>query len=205
MSRCLRLPYFTGPPRANETQEKSSWYKFVVETFKGRNHYSRNRKVLASIIVAMSSLFIAIFIFDHMTGDVIDKSRAISLCVAGERDIAMGLIQYSKLVLEFLSVTIYAIGPNEPLWTSPGQPHFTLRHGALALFMYLSWILALVCIFTGLHRPTGHSMFIPRILDQDISTPMVEIAHINAISLLGLLERWRSLFGGRCRSRSGAL
>ncbi len=125
----------------------SSWYSLAVKPFCNVPRPTKRRTVLTGILGGLLIAFWAIFIVEVITIEIIESSRTNTWCVAGPRDYATGLVQYPKLFLEFLSVTVYAIGP---------QDHLTLgrvRHATLSLILLLSWI----CF--GMYEPKGQWYF----------------------------------------------
>ncbi len=69
----------------------------------------------------------------------------------------MGYIQISKVLLEMVSVVIYAFGQRCGPW----------RRASLGIAMLWSWILFAFMI--PLYKPNGISMVIPRMLDTKIA------------------------------------
>ncbi len=118
----------------------------------------------------------AFFVMKVMAIELSKDSRRFTWCVASQRDYRTGLLQYSKLVLELSSVAVYALGPQrDPML---GR----LRCTTLPMMILLSWT-----IF-GMYKPSGHSMMIPRLQDQQIAGKYCEIMHTNIVSSMGLFE-----------------
>lgn len=97
----------------------------------------------------------------------------------------MGAIQVSKLVLQMLSVVIYALGPQKNRFRR------RLRFFGLC-FILISSCVELCLQFTELYKPGVGSALFPRTPNSYIATPFHELVHAIFIALLGLLEAWRT-------------
>lgn len=123
------------------------------------------------------------FALGYDGGSAVGRSISTSACSVGHKDYAMGTIQYSKHLLQILSVVFYARKPH----ISPR--HAWWRHASLTFILFLSWVVACLSVFTDLYRPTGNSMLIFRALDQEIAEDASQIVHVSVVCLLGLLEK----------------
>ncbi len=102
----MRLP-LSANEDAEDAERKADWHTFVLETFRNRSKYNRSRIILASSVPCLIIVLFIAFIADH---SILFADSFKSWCSAGKKDIGMGLIQYSKIVIHFLAVIVYTHG-----------------------------------------------------------------------------------------------
>ncbi len=174
---------------AEEEKLESSWYAFVLQTMHNRSRCSKGRILLASLVSLLAVILSFAFIAD--TVYLFDDSPAEPWCVAGKKHLGTGVLQYSKILLELVSVIFYSLGPK---W-NPARTY--IRYCLMFFFVCCSCSIGAICIFADFYKPRGHSMLIPRILDQNVAGSFTELCHACVVSIFGLLE----VFQRRCESQ----
>jgi len=106
-------------------------------------------------------------------------------CFYGDRNVSIGAIQYSKLILELLSITIYAFGPSKIRW------RFGLRFFSLCFILVCSIIIGIVQLDPTIYNLSSISTTFPRVLDADVAGTFTELSLVSVISLMGILEPFR--------------
>lgn len=182
ISRCVKLP--SNIDEIRESRSNDSWMSLVSEVFANWERKSRRKRALSVVVVILVFLMLTAFGLPLVVSYEVGNRKAPSVCSGGGKDYAMGVIQMSKLVLQTLSVVIYALGPQKSRFRS------RLRFLGLVSVLLSSFIVFSLT-FTKLYKPLGLSTLIPRALDSDIATPFHEVVHAIFIALLGLLEPWR--------------
>lgn len=179
ISRCLHLP-----SRILQTGTTSSWASFVSEVFVHWSFKPGRERVLASVVSLLTTFVVIVFIVPLFFQYDVGSNEAASLCLAGYRDYVMGAIQVSKLVLQSLSVVVYALGPQR------SQCGRIARFAALAIIMVLSF--GVLCLtFTDMYKPLGVSALFSRARDSQIAFDFTEAIHAIVVALFGLLEPFR--------------
>ncbi len=181
VSRCFRLS--SGPKTSDDDPEESSWLSFVLGAVHDKAQRSVPKVILATCVAFLPSALCCVFLWQYMFETRIGNQAEESYCLAGQKDVAMASIQISKVLLEIISVVIYAFGPQRGPW----------RRTALKIAMLCSWILfAFMLPPHGRYKPHGISTVIPRLYNTDLATDFVEITHITVVALLGILEPFRT-------------
>lgn len=180
--RCLKLRSHADETSRNLSS--SSWWSFLSAVFTDWKITSRKTRVLAVLVAMLPSFVLLCFGVFHLFVIPVGSEEWTNRCFAGYKDYAMGAIQVSKVVLEALSVVIYAFGPQK----NPFRQK--LRFLVLSIILATSLVL-LGLTFTNLYKQLGLSAMFPRAMDTAIAGPFTEAVHAIVITLFGLLEPWR--------------
>lgn len=127
-----------------------SWVSFVSEAVAKWKSKSRRERVVAAAVVLLHCLvlivfLISVFVSSNLASRISRKNC--SACSGGQRDYFMGAIQLAKLLLEMLSVVIYALGPQKSRFRR------RLRFHALGAILFSSFVV-LRLTFSDLLPPT---------------------------------------------------
>ena len=85
-------------------------------------------------------------------------TREPEFCLLGHRDYSYGIVQYSKIAMQVLALTVYSFGP------PARRSLFVLRYALLIALLLLN-LLFFILMHTSLHLEHTFSMLLPGILD----------------------------------------
>lgn len=115
-----------------------------------------------------------------------DSNNEESLCLYGSiKNAPFGFVQYFKRVVQLFAVFVNAFGPKETIY------NFYPRYGISCLIFIGCVIIFGLQSNQGIFNMRSLSATCPRILDQNVSGPYVELAVTSMLSLMVILEPLR--------------
>lgn len=163
----------------HEDPLRKSWSVFFLRPMGRRNRF------FANLVCKGGPIAVGWVFFADIMNSQRDLFNSSSECSIGSKDIPFGLLQYAKILLELMAVTVYSFGPPQR------RIRFYARY-TLLIFLLLSSVILLIVVFSaGLYSQRSYSMAIPRVLDSSVAGFVIELIHVFIIACFGLLEPLR--------------